>query len=154
MPDQFPIMPVPPVHPPVIKGRCGVPGCDDKAHLYLCGWRCDRHSPAATSAAAAVVPTTPPAEESTEKPAGPPDGWPVPNAPTRRYNETRQQHSWTKVKEHHKVCGFCLVWVVNQTVNHYEWWQTWKWPDGTTGTNQGDRYPKLPRCPGPRREAK
>jgi hypothetical protein len=54
------------------------------------------------------------------------------------------------VKEHHKVCGFCLVWVINQTENHYKWWQTWRWPDGTHGTNVDDQYPKLPKCPGPK----
>ncbi len=148
MPDERPPMPVAPVLPPVVKGRCGVPRCSDKAHLYVCGWRCDRHSPEALRRAPAE-PAGPPEETAVEKAAGPPAGWPVPNAPTRRYSETQQRHTWTKVKEHHKVCGFCLIWVVNNTVNHYDWWQTWTWPDGKTGTNQGERYQKVPKCPGP-----
>lgn len=66
-----------------------------------------------------------------------------------RYNPALQRHSWTRLQEHHKRCGFCLVHVVNCTRNQRDWWQDWTWPDGRTGTNEGDAKPKLPRCPGP-----
>lgn len=148
-------MPVPPVHPPVKRGVCGVPDCPTPrpASLYLCGWRCLPHSPAQIHATLAAAAAAAAATKADESPAGDPPAeveWPVPNPPTRRYSPERQQHSWTKVKEHHKVCGHCRVWVINQTENHHKWWQTWRWPDGTEGTNVDDQYPKLPKCPGPK----
>jgi len=71
---------------------------------------------------------------------------------TVRYSPASQRHSWTKGEEHHKTCDFCRVHVENHTKNHRDWWQTWTWPDGKTGTNEGDAKPKLPRCPGPTEE--
>ncbi len=87
--------------------------------------------------------------EAPPAPAAPPAHWPVPNPPGRAYNPTLQRHAWTKVKEHHRVCGYCLIWVINQTTDQRSWWQKWAWPNGARGTNQADASPRLPRCPGP-----
>ncbi len=124
-------------------GDPGVP-----VRLYPRGWLCDRHAPGARwdDVVVAAVPTPATAEPAA---AGP---WPVPDPPTRAYNPQSQRHTWTRVREHNRVCGYCLVWMVNETEDGRRWWQTWTWPSGRTGTNADQRSPKLPRCPGPARK--
>jgi hypothetical protein len=66
-----------------------------------------------------------------------------------KYTPNLQRHTWTKPTEHHRRCGFCGLHVVNQSTDHRTWWQTWTWPSGETGTNQGSSDGRLPKCPGP-----
>jgi hypothetical protein len=135
--------PAGPVRPAVTvtKGECSAddPPCRRPARLYPGGWRCDDDAPGVARQAATGA----------NRPADPP-----PAGKRRpRYNPTSQRHSWDKLKEHHKRCGFCGVHVMNHTENHRDWWQTWTWPDGSTGSNQAERSRTLPKCPGPTSEA-
>ena len=125
------------------KGFCPLPGCGEPGRLYPCGVRDDRHAPGVLRAAAAA------AVEVVDAPA---------RKRAAKYSETRQVHTWTRLEEHHRQCGFCGIHVVNETSGRARcpngglWWQTWTWPDGSTGTNRGDPTSRVPRCPGPATE--
>ncbi len=99
---------------------------------------------AGTSRPGPDVPTPAPAA------AAPTLEWPVPDPPRTAYNSVSQRHAWTKVREHHRVCGHCRLWVVNESAGGH-WYQRWRWPepDSREGTNRRDPSLRVPRCPGP-----
>lgn len=70
-----------------------------------------------------------------------------------RYNPETARHSWLKPKIHHRECRHCGLHVVNESSNDVTWWQTWKWPNGAEGTNKDAGTTRLPKCPGPPKEA-